>query len=116
MAYEGSMNATPPETKPTSIVNTFTVAFAAAVLSAATNTILLANTPVVSQARCTVEQGQRYIDQGRYEMAVREFGCVIEGSPTEIEGYRGRIEAQLLLGRYSAALADHARVTANVLP
>jgi tetratricopeptide (TPR) repeat protein len=65
---------------------------------------------------CTVEQGQRDINEGRYEQAIRVFTCLIENNPTEVEGYRGRIEAELLLGRYSDALADHARVTAKVLP
>lgn len=69
-----------------------------------------------SRSKCSVEQGQSYISQGRYEQAVREFSCVIESDPTGVEGYRGRIEAELLLGRYSDALADHARITANVLP
>jgi len=36
--------------------------------------------------------------------------------PTEVEGYRGRIEAELLLGRYSDAVRDYTRVTARVLP
>ncbi len=35
---------------------------------------------------------------------------------TQVEGYRGRIEAELLLGRYSDAVGDYARVTAFVLP
>ena len=38
--------------------------------------------------------------------AIREFTCVIEGQPTEVEGYRGRIEAELLLGRYSGTFRD----------
>jgi tetratricopeptide (TPR) repeat protein len=67
-------------------------------------------------SKCTAEQGQSYIEQGRYEQAIREFSCRIEQDPTAVEGYRGRIEAALLLGRYSDALADYARVTANVLP
>jgi tetratricopeptide (TPR) repeat protein len=67
-------------------------------------------------AACSAEQGQRFIDEGRYDRAVREFTCVIENDPTGIEGYRGRIEAQLLLGRYSDALGDYARVTALVVP
>ena len=67
-------------------------------------------------SKCTVEDGQRYIEQGRYEQAVRLFTCVIEHDPTGVEGYRGRIEAELLLGRYSDALSDYGRVTANVLP
>jgi hypothetical protein len=33
-----------------------------------------------------------------------------------VEGYRGRIEAQLLLGLYSDAMCDYGRVTARVLP
>jgi hypothetical protein len=41
---------------------------------------------------------------------------VIGAQPTAVEGYRGRIEAELLLGRYSDALGDYARVTAVVEP
>jgi Tetratricopeptide repeat len=66
--------------------------------------------------RCTAESGQRFIDSGRYEQAIRQFTCVIEAAPTEVEGYRGRIEAELLLGQYSNALADHGRIIAFVLP
>ena len=66
--------------------------------------------------KCSAEQGQALIDERQLERAVREFTCVIDAEPTEVEGYRGRIEAALLLGRYSDALADHARVTARVLP
>lgn len=65
---------------------------------------------------CTAAQGQLYIDQGRYKQAVREFTCLIDAQPTEVEGYRGRIEAELLLGLYSDAVRDYARVTAYVLP
>jgi predicted Zn-dependent protease len=65
---------------------------------------------------CTAQQGQLFIDAGRYRDAVREFTCVIEARPTDVEGYRGRIEAELLLGRYSDAVRDYARVTAFVLP
>jgi tetratricopeptide (TPR) repeat protein len=65
---------------------------------------------------CSAEQGQIYIDEGRYTQAIREFTCLIEAQPTEVEGYRGRIEAELLLGRYSDAVGDYARVTAFVLP
>ena len=66
--------------------------------------------------RCSAEQGQRYIDEGRYRQAVREFTCLIDAQPTEVEGYRGRIEAELLLGEFSNAVRDYARVTAFVLP
>src|SRR5690349_6844593 len=65
-----------------------------------------------ASTRCSSEQGQRFIDQGRYKDAIREFTGVIENDPTAVEGYRGRIEAQLLLGKYSDALGDYARVTA----
>jgi Flp pilus assembly protein TadD len=67
-------------------------------------------------AGCTATQGQAYIEEGRYEHAVREFGCLVDAAPTEIEGYRGRIEAQLLLGRFSDAFRDYTRVTAFVVP
>lgn len=65
---------------------------------------------------CSAEQGQLLIDGGRYTQAVRVFGCVIDAQPTEVEGYRGRIEAELLLGRYSDAVRDYARLNAFVLP
>src|SRR5262249_6574825 len=64
----------------------------------------------------TAEQGQLFIDQGRYEHAIRAFTSVIEAHPTDVEGYRGRIEAELLLRRYSDAVRDYQRVIAFVLP
>ena len=72
--------------------------------------------PGAVAASCTAQQGQALIDAGRYDRAVREFTCVINAQPTGSEGYRGRIEAQLLLGRYSDAMRDAARVTAVVEP
>src|SRR5262245_3112096 len=66
--------------------------------------------------RCAAETGQLFINEGRYGRAIREFTCVIEARPTDVEGYRGRIEAELLLGQYSNAVRDYARVTALVLP
>lgn len=60
--------------------------------------------------------GQLRIDQGRYEDAVALFSCVLRTDPHALDGYRGRAEAQLLLGRFSAAMADYARITAQVLP
>ena len=66
--------------------------------------------------KCTAAQGQAFIDEGRYERAVQVFTCVIAAQPTEVEGYRGRIEAELLLGRYSDAVRDYTRVNAFVLP
>src|SRR5262245_39184422 len=65
---------------------------------------------------CTPEQGQLFIHEARYEDAIREFTCIIDLQPTEVEGYRGRIEAEVLLGRYSDAVRDYQRVTAFVLP
>ena len=65
---------------------------------------------------CTAENAQRLIDQGRYEQALRAFTCVIDNEPTAVEGYRGRIEAALMLDRYANALSDYGRVTAFVLP
>ena len=83
-----------------------------------TAALLLMGLPASARAQntCTVEQGQIYIDEARYKQAVKEFTCVIEMQPTEVEGYRGRIEAQLLLGLYSDAMRDYGRVTARVLP
>jgi tetratricopeptide (TPR) repeat protein len=69
-----------------------------------------------SAVSCTAGDGQALIDQGRYERAVHEFTCVIDAHPTEVDGYRGRIEAEVLLGRYSDAVRDYQRVTAFVLP
>jgi Tetratricopeptide repeat len=67
-------------------------------------------------ATCSASQGQLFIDQGQYDKAVKEFTCVINAQPTEVEGYRGRIEAQLMLGRFSNAMRDYARVIAFVMP
>ena len=91
----------------------FVVALAAALLLAAA---AQARSAVGAPQRCTPEQGQLFIDTGRFKDAVREFTCVIAAQPIEVEGYRGRIEAELLLGRFADAAADHARITAVVLP
>jgi len=69
-----------------------------------------------NSGQCSVESGQLLITQGRYSQAIREFSCVIANDPTGVEGYRGRIEAELLLGRYSDAQHTYTRVTAFVLP
>src|SRR5215216_5123471 len=69
-----------------------------------------------STTSCTAQRGQALIDQGRYDRAIREFTCMIDAQPTEVEGYRGRIEAEVLLGRYSDAVRDYTRATAHVLP
>jgi hypothetical protein len=49
--------------------------------------------------------GTAGLNDGRYEAAIREFSCVIAAAPPEVEGYRGRIEAQLLAGRYPTPFA-----------
>jgi tetratricopeptide (TPR) repeat protein len=74
------------------------------------------NIPSVKAAQCTATQGQLYIDTAQYKKAVQEFTCMIAAQPTEVEGYRGRAEAELLLGQYSNALRDNAQITAFVLP
>ena len=65
---------------------------------------------------CSAEQGQALVDAGQYDKAIKEFTCLIELDPTAAEGYRGRIEAQLMLGRFSDAMRDYTRVTAFVEP
>lgn len=65
---------------------------------------------------CSADQGQLLIDQGSYTQAIRVFTCVIDADPTGVGGYRGRIEAELLLGKYSDAVLDYVRVNAFVVP
>ena len=71
---------------------------------------------VASVSSCSAQQGQLLIDAGQYAKAIREFSCLVDLDPTAVEGYRGRIEAQLLLRRFSDAVRDYARVTAFVVP
>ena len=77
---------------------------------------LLLAAPVGAAPPCDAAAGQEFIDDGRYERAVREFGCLIEADPTSVDGHRGRMEAQVLLGRYAAAVQDGVRITAIVVP
>ena len=80
---------------------------------------LLSAAPVThaaSKPACTPAAGQAFIEQGRYDRAISEFTCLIDADPTGVEGYRGRIEAQVLLGRYANAIRDYTRVTAFVKP
>jgi tetratricopeptide (TPR) repeat protein len=79
-------------------------------------TVLPSPSGLAKAQQCSAATGQLLIDQGRYDQAIREFTCLIESDPTDVEGYRGRAEAQLLLGRYSDVLGDYARITAFVLP
>jgi tetratricopeptide (TPR) repeat protein len=92
------------------------VAAGAFVVTLAAALLLTGPVAQASPQPCTPEQGQAFIDTGRFKDAIREFTCVIAAQPTEAEGYRGRIEAELLLNRFSDAAADHARITALVLP
>src|SRR5512143_1171248 len=91
-------------------------------ISAVSGTEVISAQAAGAQARpraaetCTAEEGQLLIDAGSYDRAIREFTCLIDAQPTEVEGYRGRIEAELLSGLYSDAVRDYARVTAYVLP
>src|SRR5262245_28243845 len=74
-------------------------------------------TPVQAQAgQCSTEQGQQFINEGRYDRAIKEFTCIINADPTGVEGYRGRMEASVLLGRYSDGLADYTLMTIFVEP
>ena len=68
------------------------------------------------KAPCSAQQGQQFLDAGQYKKAIQEFTCVIDLDPTAVEGYRGRIEARLLLGEFSDAVRDYTRVTAFVEP
>jgi tetratricopeptide (TPR) repeat protein len=69
-----------------------------------------------SFAPCSAEKGQQLIDAGQYKQAIHQFSCLIDLDPTAVEGYRGRIEAELLLGRFSDAVRDAARLNAFVVP
>ena len=90
----------------------FLVALTAAVLLLVTGP----SPATASPANCSAEQGQAYIEEARYLKAIQAFTCVIDAQPTEVEGYRGRAEAGLLLGRYSDAFRDYTRITAVVEP
>jgi tetratricopeptide (TPR) repeat protein len=68
------------------------------------------------QPNCTVPAGQALIEAGQYTKAIQAFSCVIDAQPTQVEGYRGRIEAEILLGRYSDGVTDYQRVMAFVVP
>ena len=97
-------------------MRTFTASLLTALVTSIANTGFPAENSQANPSNCSIDQGQSYIEQGRYEKAIHAFTCVIEQDPTAVEGYRGRIEAELLLGRYSDALADYALVAAHVLP
>ncbi len=75
---------------------------------------LLLTTPL--RAESLLDQGQRLIDKGKYHKAIAVFSQYIDQYPTEVDGYRGRIEAELMLRRYSDCVRDYALVTAKVIP
>src|SRR5262249_31548027 len=87
------------------------VALAAAVLVPASAAPVSAAAPW-----CTTTTGQSLIEAGDYDKAIQSFSCVISASPTEVEGYRGRIEAEVLQARYSDGARDEQRIPAFVLP
>lgn len=64
----------------------------------------------------SLEDGQAFIDQGQYNLAVDCFTEFIAENPTSPEGYRGRIEALLMQRRYSDAMLDVSRFNALVIP
>ncbi len=64
----------------------------------------------------TLARGQARIDEGRHEEAIQVFSCILAADPLVADAYRGRSEAELLLGRYSDAFREYARLTAAVLP
>jgi tetratricopeptide (TPR) repeat protein len=80
-------------------------------------TVQFGNVSLTAKAdQCSPQQGQNLIDAGQYELAIAEFTCVIDTHPEEAEGYRGRIEARVLLGQYSDAMRDYTLITARILP
>jgi tetratricopeptide (TPR) repeat protein len=95
----------------TAAMLTVAAMLAAAPLTAGTRTEIAAR-----DKGCDAALGQIYIETGRYDRAIREFTCLVQAAPAEAEGYRGRIEALLLLGRFADAFRDATRVTAFVEP
>lgn len=92
------------------------VVVAVAALAVAFGVRGVGTAPAQANGNCTPAHAQSLIDEGRYDRAVREFTCLIEDDPTAVDGYRGRIEAELLLGLFSDAVRDYARMTASALP
>ena len=90
----------------------------AALVACVLGLVLAAMLPGAAAAAptCSAGQGQTFIDDGQYQKAIHEFTCVIDADPTAVEGFRGRIEAEVLLGRYSDAVRDYQRVMAFVVP
>ena len=45
--------------------------------------------PVATARQCSPERGQIYINEGRYREAIREFWCLVEAQPTEVDDIAG---------------------------
>jgi tetratricopeptide (TPR) repeat protein len=67
-------------------------------------------------AGASLTKGQQRIHQGRFQDAIAVFTCVIDAAPLTVDAYRGRAEAKLMLGRFSDAFRDYARLNAVVVP
>ncbi len=78
--------------------------------------LVIAPVGLAHAAPCSVDQGQQLIDAGLYTRAIREFSCVIDAQPTRVAGYRGRIEAELMVGRFSDAVLDGVQLNRIVVP
>ena len=65
---------------------------------------------------CSVQEAQALLNAAEYSKAIKAFSCLIDADPNAFEGYRGRAEAQLMLGQYADAFRDYTRITAFVLP
>lgn len=63
-----------------------------------------------------LQRGQKLLDKGKYESAIDAYSQYVDLNPTLVDGYRGRIEANLMLRRYSDCVRDYARITAMVIP
>lgn len=63
----------------------------------------------------SLTSGQMLIDTGDFAAAQAAFTCAIEANPTEVDAYRGRVEASLLNGDYTLALDDYNRIRARAL-
>ena len=105
---------------PRQLADTLVASAGRVALALAVAATLLVQAPAANvaaaQPKCTNAHGQALIDAGDYGKAIQAFTCVIDAQPTQVEGYRGRIEAEILLGRYSDGVTDYQRVMAFVVP
>jgi tetratricopeptide (TPR) repeat protein len=61
-------------------------------------------------------EGEAFAKSGDYDAAIAAFTCAIESDPLDIDAYRGRIEARLMIGAYSDAMLDYADVKVQIVP